>query len=531
MITMRRMSTGVVPTVLIIRDGWGCNHSREENFCNAILRARIPFSNSLSANWPRTEIEASGLAVGLPEGVMGNSEVGHQNIGAGRVVDQEIVRIDKAMAGGEFEQNSVFREAIRNAEENNSKLHLIGLCSDGGVHSVMRHLFSILQFSKNAGLEDVCIHFISDGRDTPRDSGAKYCDEIEKKCKEIGVGRIATVIGRFWAMDRDNRWERVREAYNCMTGESGFQKFQSAKEAVEHYYRNPKSATQTGDEFIPPMQILDGQGVFSGQIGDNDSILFLNFRGDRPREITRAFLNTEFSEFPRKKLLKLYYATLTEYEVGLCPNVIFRRPEKMKNILGEYISSLGLKQFRCAETEKYAHVTFFFNDYRENPFPGEDRKLIASPKDVETYDQRPEMSALAVKDEVRNAILERKYSLIVVNFANPDMIGHTGNVEAGVRAAEVVDGCIEELLAAVDEAGGNALITADHGNLEKMVEIATGKPFTQHTTNPVEVVIYGKKLKSTKLRPSGALCDIAPTLLQMLQLPQPSEMSGTSLVA
>ncbi|MDR1401469.1 MAG: 2,3-bisphosphoglycerate-independent phosphoglycerate mutase [Puniceicoccales bacterium] len=525
------MPESVVPTVLVIRDGWGCNHSREEDFCNAILRARIPLSTELATNWPRTEIEASGLAVGLPDGVMGNSEVGHQNIGAGRVVDQEIVRIDKAMASGEFEKNSVFREVIQNARQHNSKLHLIGLCSNGGIHSVMRHLFSILQFAKNSNLENVFIHFISDGRDTPRDSGLKYCEEIEKKCSEIGVGKIATVIGRFWAMDRDSRWNRVQEAYNCMIGKSNFRKFQSPKEAIEYYYSNPKSATQTGDEFIFPSQIVDGSGHFSGQIGEGDSVLFFNFRGDRPREITRAFLDVGFSEFPREKLLKLHYATLTEYEVGLCENVLFRRLERMKNILGEYISDLGLRQFRCAETEKYAHVTFFFNDYREIPFPGEDRKLIASPKDVETYDQRPEMSAFAVKDEVKNAIRGGGYSLIVVNFANPDMIGHTGNMDAGIKAAEVIDVCLGDLLAAVNEVGGNALVTADHGNLEKMVDVATGKPFTQHTTNPVEVVAYGKGLKAEKLRRSGALCDIAPTLLQMMNLPQPKEMTGCSLIA
>ncbi|MDR2629225.1 MAG: 2,3-bisphosphoglycerate-independent phosphoglycerate mutase [Puniceicoccales bacterium] len=524
------MAGDVIPTVLIIRDGWGCNHSRREDFCNAILKANTPFSDHLSQNWPRTEIEASGLAVGLPEGIMGNSEVGHQNIGAGRIVDQEIVRIDKAMANGEFENNGVFQNAIGNVKLHDSKLHLIGLCSDGGVHSVMRHLYSILRFAKNAEVRKVFIHFIGDGRDTAKDSGIKYLEEVENMCQEIGIGKIATVIGRFWAMDRDNRWNRVQEAYNCMVGEQNFSQFQSPREAIQHYYDHPKSDNQAGDEFILPTQIVYGQRKFFGKIEDNDSILFFNFRGDRPREITKAFTHTDFTNFPRKKLLKLYYATLTEYEVGLCENVIFKRPAKMQNILGNYISRLGLKQFRCAETEKYAHVTFFFNDYREEPFAGEDRKLIPSPTDIETYDQRPEMSAFAVKDEVKSAILSRKYSLIVVNFANPDMVGHTGNMEAGQKAAETVDACLKELLSTVDTVGGNALVTADHGNLEKMVDIDTGMPFTQHTTNPVEVILYGKKFKNFKLKPSGVLCDIAPTLLQIMQLPQPDEMTGTSLI-
>ncbi|MDR1433447.1 MAG: 2,3-bisphosphoglycerate-independent phosphoglycerate mutase [Puniceicoccales bacterium] len=525
------MVSGVVPTVLIIRDGWGCNHRGEEDFCNAVLQARTPFSSSLSENWPRTEIEASGLAVGLPDGVIGNSEVGHQNIGAGRVVDQEIVRIDKAMVNGEFERNIAFQGAVQSAKFNGSKLHLVGLCSDGGVHSAIRHLVSILRFAKKAALESVFIHFISDGRDTPRNSGAKYCEEIESHCEKIGVGKIATVIGRFWAMDRDSRWNRIREAYDCMVGGNDFRKFRSAREAIAHYYDNPASETQIGDEFIVPAQIVDGGGNFAGRIGDGDSVLFFNFRGDRPREITRAFTHAEFPHFKREKLLKLHYVTLTEYEEGLCENVIFRRPKKMKNILGAHISDLGLKQFRCAETEKYAHVTFFFNDYREEPFAGEDRKLIASPVDVETYDQKPEMSAFAVENEVKCAILSGEYTLIAVNFANPDMVGHTGNMAAAVKAAETVDTCIGGLLSAVDAVGGSAIITADHGNLEKMVDLETGLPFTQHTTNPVEVVVYGKRFKNAQLRRSGALCDIAPTLLRMMKLPQPEEMTGASLIA
>jgi 2,3-bisphosphoglycerate-independent phosphoglycerate mutase len=434
------------------------------------------------------------------------------------------------MANGEFEKNPVFRAALENVKRHGSKLHLIGLCSDGGVHSVLRHPFAILDFAKNAGLQDVFLHFIGDGRDTPKNSGLGFLDQIEKKCQSIGVGRVATVIGRFWAMDRDSRWNRVKEAYDCLTGGNNFQRFRSAREAIEHYHVNPESPTQIGDEFIRPSQVVGEDGKPIGPVEDNDSVLFFNFRGDRPREITRAFTDPGFKEFPRKKLLRLYYATMTEYAVGLCDNVIFKRPERMGNILGEYLSSLGLRQFRCAETEKYAHVTFFFNDYRELPFDGEDRLLIPSPKDIETYDQRPEMSAFAVRDATRDAILGGKYSSIVVNFANPDMVGHTGDMVAGMKAANTVDGCVKDLLDAVDAVGGNAVVTADHGNLEKMVEPATGEKFTQHTTNPVEVVVYGSVFKTARLRPSGALCDIAPTLLAMMGLPQPLEMAGTSLI-
>ena len=524
------MSNVYDPTVLIIRDGRGCNHSKDEDFCNAILQANTPISDNLSKNWPRTEIIASGLAVGLPEGVMGNSEVGHQNIGAGRVVDQEIVRIDKAMDNGSFAKNHVFQTAISNVRQHNSKLHLIGLCSNGGVHSVMRHIYKILELSKNAGADKIFIHFIGDGRDTGKNSGINYLQDLENFCQEIGSGKIATISGRFWTMDRDNRWNRVEKAYNCMTGNGNFPQTHSAKEAILHYYDNPSADNQVGDEFIPPTQVVDGNGNFQGKIEDNDSIIFFNFRGDRPREISKAFIRPNFSEFKREKFLKLYYATLTEYEANLCKNVIFERPAKMKNILGEYLSNLKLPQFRCAETEKYAHVTFFFNDYREEPFAGEDRKLIPSPKDIETYDQRPEMSAYAVTKEVKEAILSKKYAFIVVNFANPDMVGHTGNMSAGVKAAEKVDECLGELLHAIDSVSGNALITADHGNLERMFDLKTQTPFTQHTTNPVEVVIYGKKFRQNLLRTSAALCDIAPTLLQMMGLPQPLEMTGKSLI-
>ncbi|MDE6432029.1 MAG: 2,3-bisphosphoglycerate-independent phosphoglycerate mutase [Opitutales bacterium] len=518
------------PVVLIIRDGWGCNHEAKEDKVNALKLAKIPFSNRISQEYPRTEIYASGLSVGLPDGVMGNSEVGHQNIGAGRVVDQEIVRIDKAIHDGSFYENPTLLGAIQNAKKHGSKLHLFGLCSNGGVHSVLGHLFAFLKCAKMHNLQDVYIHVFSDGRDTPQNSGIQYLSEIEKQCKEIGVGKIASVIGRFWAMDRDKRWTRVEKAYKCLVGDGECDHVTNPRDVFEQYYSHPVDGSMIGDEFIPPTRILDPNGDFVGKIQDNDSVIFFNFRGDRPREITHAFIDDNFSEFKRIKKLKLYYATLTEYESGLVPNIIFPRPPKMKNILGQYISDCGFKQFRCAETEKYAHVTFFFNDYREEPFPGEERVLIPSPRDVKTYDEKPEMSAYGVKDSVVNAILSKKYDLIVVNFANPDMIGHTGNLPAAIRAAEVVDECVKEILTNVDATDGSALVTADHGNLERMVDLATGKPHTQHTTNPVEVVLYGQKYKNAKLRDGGCLADIAPTILELLGVSQPAEMTGQSLI-
>jgi 2,3-bisphosphoglycerate-independent phosphoglycerate mutase len=332
-------------------------------------------------------------------------------------------------------------------------------------------------------------------------------------------------------MDRDKRWSRVQRAYDCLVGVGECNVATSAHSAISNYYNSSPDATMVGDEFSPPTRIVFSNGEFDGKIEDNDSVIFFNFRGDRPRELTRAFVDEIFGEFVREKKLSLYYATLTEYEAGLVQNVIFSRQSKMKNILGEYVSSLGLRQFRCAETEKYAHVTFFFNDYREEPFEGEDRRLVPSPRDIETYDEKPEMSALAVTDAVKEAALSGKYSLIVVNLANPDMVGHTGNLAAAIEAAEVVDSCVREILSCVDEVNGAALITADHGNLECMRDMETGQPHTQHTTNPVEVILYGAAVGHFKLRSCGCLADIAPTLLEMMGLRQPEEMTGTSLIA
>jgi 2,3-bisphosphoglycerate-independent phosphoglycerate mutase len=518
------------PVALIIRDGWGENHNPAEDGVNALKLARMDFSRNLSKSYPRTEITASGRQVGIPDGVMGNSEVGHEDIGAGRIVDQEIVRIDKSIEDGSFEKNETIANAVTNAKQRRSKLHLFGLCSNGGVHSVLRHLYALLRCAKNFGLEEVYIHFFADGRDTPQRSGINFLSEIENKCAEIGVGKIATVIGRFFAMDRDGRWDRVKRAYDCLAGVGECRVAKSPRSAIGEYYDSPSDGAMIGDEFIPPTRIVSSTGEFEGQVVDGDSVIFFNFRGDRPRELTRAFVGENFTEFPRAKKLSLHYATFTEYEVGLVERVIFQRPAKMKNILGEYVSSLGLKQFRCAETEKYAHVTFFFNDYREEPFPGEDRLLIPSPRDVQTYDEKPEMSAISVKDATVEAISSGKYSLIIVNFANPDMVGHTGNLPAAIRAAEVIDRYTMEILRCLDGVNGSALVTADHGNLECMRDIKTGQPHTQHTTNPVEVVLYGKKVQSLKLRDGGCLADVAPTLLEMMGAGQPPEMSGISLI-
>jgi 2,3-bisphosphoglycerate-independent phosphoglycerate mutase len=353
---------------------------------------------------------------------------------------------------------------------------------------------------------------------------------IEEKCKTLGIGKIATVIGRFWAMDRDNRWERVQKAYDCLTGMGDNSRAKSAEEAIQSYYEHPLDEVRQGDEFILPTQIVDENGAFPGVIENGDSLILFNFRGDRPREITRAFTDKIFDQFPRKKTVDLFWATLTEYEQGLCPHVIFARPEKMKHIWGSYLSDRGIAQFRCAETEKYAHVTFFFNDYREEPFPGEERLLIPSPKDVETYDQRPEMSAYAVKDGAIDAILSEKYGLIIVNFANTDMVGHTGNFKAAVRAAEVVDQCLSEIGLAVEKVRGTALITADHGNSEQMWDIENQVPHTQHTTNPVPLILYGEKRGTVSLKSGGKLGDLAPTLLDLMDLNQPVEMTGLSLI-
>jgi len=517
------------PVVLVIRDGWGENHDASLDKYNAIKQADIPFSRSLSKNWPRTEIQACGLAVGLPQGIMGNSEVGHQNIGAGRIVDQEIVRIDKGFATGSILSSDVLKKIFETMDAGGS-LHLMGLCSDAGVHAMLHHLYSLIKICADRKYSKVFLHAFTDGRDTPPTSGLAFIKEVEGKMKEYGVGKVASIIGRFWAMDRDKRWDRVKKAYDCLVGKAAEFSVTNPEDAFTHYYANPASSNMTGDEFIVPTWVQEDSKPI-GRIKNGDAVIFFNFRGDRPREITRAFIDDSFKGFERGEKLDIFFSTMTEYETGLCPNVLFPKPPKMKNILGEYLSNLGLTQLRCAETEKFAHVTFFFNDYREEPFRGEDRVLIESPRDVQTYDQKPEMSAYGVCDAVVKAVESKKYALIVVNFANGDMVGHTGNEPAAIKAVEAVDKCVERIAKAVDATGSAMLVTADHGNSDQLYEPELHEAHTRHTLNPVEVVLYGDGMQGKHLRQDGgALGDIAPTLLQMLGLKAPAEMTGKSLL-
>jgi 2,3-bisphosphoglycerate-independent phosphoglycerate mutase len=513
---------------MIIRDGWGFNPDPSQNSYNAVYLAKHPTEDRLTRDYPRALLKCSGIDVGLPKGTMGNSEVGHQNLGAGRIVDQEIMRITKTIHNGEFFKNPVLLEAIKSAKNQHGKLHLFGLASDAGVHSVLEHLYACLELAKRENFKDVFIHPFMDGRDTPPTSGMGYIRDIEKECARIGTGKIATVNGRYYAMDRDKRWDRVQKAFDCLAFGKGLP-FKSTAEAVQSYYDHPTNSSQNGDEFILPSNIVDAGGKPLATVADGDSVIFFNFRGDRPREISHAFVDDDFKPFPRGKKLNLYYATLTEYETGLPVHLIFPKPEKMKGIVGSYLSELGLKQFRCAETEKYPHVTFFFNDYREAPFDGEDRFLVPSPK-VATYDLQPEMSAPPVGEEVVKRVLSKKYDLVVVNFANGDMVGHTGSLPAAIKAVETVDGCVGKILDAALSTGAVAVVTADHGNCEQMYDPVNKMPHTAHTMNDVPLYIFDEALRGKKLRADGRLADVAPTVLKLMGLKAPSEMTGTSLI-
>lgn len=525
------MSTSRKPVLLIIRDGWGKNPHPEQNACNAVNLAKKPADDKLHAESPVTLVRASGLDVGLPDGVMGNSEVGHENIGAGRIVDQELVRLNKLFSEKRLATNAVWQGAVERVKARGSKLHLMGIVSDAGVHGMLEHLYGILRQAKEDGVTNVFIHAFTDGRDTPPFSGLGYVQQVEAHCAEIGVGRIATVCGRFWAMDRDNRWERVQKAYDLLTGRAAVATATNAPAAVQQYYDAPLSETQKGDEFVAATAVVDGAGKPVATIADGDAVLFYNYRGDRPREITKAFVMDDFSGFDRGAKLDLYYATMTEYEAGLPVKVVSPKPERLKNILGQVVSDAGIAQFRCAETEKNPHVTFFFNNYRKDPFPGEDRACPASPK-VPTYDMQPEMSAAEVTRLAKDAILSGKYGLIVVNFANPDMVGHTGSLPAAIKACEATDQGVGELLAALARMGGKALVCADHGNCEQMWDETVNGPHTAHTLNLVEVFAVGEGLVAgrTQMRTGGRLADIAPTLLDLMGLPKPAEMTGESLI-
>jgi len=516
------------PVAIIIRDGWGKNPYPQWNHANAVYLAKHPVADRIMAQYPNTLIHTSGFDVGLPEGTMGNSEVGHQNIGAGRIVDQESVKITKEIRGGQFYSNAELNAAMDHVLKNNSSLHLFGIASDAGVHGLLEHLYGCLELAKRRGLPRVFLHAFTDGRDTSPNAGLGFIQQIDAKMKQIGVGKIATVIGRYYAMDRDNRWPRVEKAYRAMVHSDGKQ-FATAEAAVRDYYDHPLESNMTGDEFVAPSVICtDGKPLAA--IKDGDGVIFYNYRGDRPRELTKAFVLDDFSGFQRPKKLNLYFLTMTAYEVGLPVHVAYPKPPKMNNTLAQYISDLGLKQFRCAETEKFPHVTFFFNDYREPPFPGEDRQIVPSPKDVTTYDQKPEMSAAGVGDEVVKRIDSGVYDLVVVNFANADMVGHTGVLAAAIKAVEFVDTRVGEILDAIARQNGAAIVLADHGNAEQMIDPVSGSPHTSHTTYDVELIVVDDQLRGRSLRTGGRLADVAPTALALLGLPKPPEMTGESLI-
>ena len=521
---------GQRPVVIVVRDGWGKNPDPRWDNANAVVLGRHPVADRLLAEYPHTLIHTSGFDVGLPEGTMGNSEVGHQNIGAGRIVDQESVKITKEVRNGAFTGNPEMVAAAQNVRRTGGTLHLFGIVSDAGVHGQLEHLYGCLTLAKAHGLTKVFLHAFTDGRDTSPHSGLGYIAQVEAKMAEIGVGRIASVSGRFYAMDRDNRWPRVERAYRAIADGDGA-KFPSATAAVQHYYDHPTEPNMAGDEFVTPSVICHPDGTPLATVKDGDSVVFYNYRGDRPREITKAFVQDPFDGFDRGEKRSLYFVTMTAYEAGLPVHVAYPKPPKMANTLGEYVSQLGLKQFRCAETEKFPHVTFFFNDYREAPFAGEDRQIVPSPKDVATYDQKPQMSGQAVADETVRRIDSGQYDLVVVNFANTDMVGHTGVLSAAIMAVEFVDARVGEILAAVQRQHGAAIVLADHGNCEQMIDPATGAPHTAHTTFDVEIIVVDERFKGQTLRTGGRLADVAPTALALMGLPKPAEMTGESLLA
>jgi 2,3-bisphosphoglycerate-independent phosphoglycerate mutase len=521
------------PVLLVIRDGWGRNPNAEQDRFNAVHLAKKPCDDMLHERYPFALVRASGLDVGLPDGVMGNSEVGHENIGAGRIVNQELVRINALFSDRLLGANPAWRGAVERVKGRGSRLHFMGIVSDAGVHGMLEHLYGFLAQAKADGIapDRVMIHAFTDGRDTPPASGLGFIRQVDAKCRELGIGRIATVSGRFWAMDRDNRWERVSRAYAVLTGRKVEATAADGGSAVQAYYDKPLTPTQTGDEFVTPTAIVGKDGRPIGSVADGDAVVFYNYRGDRPREITKAFVADGFKEFDRGPKLDLYFATMTEYEAGLPVHVILSKPPKLKNILGEVVAGAGLAQFRCAETEKNPHVTFFFNNYRGEPFPGEVRECPASPK-VATYDMQPEMSAAEVTRAAKGAILSGKYALIVVNFANPDMVGHTGSLPAAIKAVETADRGVGELLEALGQMGGSAVIGADHGNCEQMWDPVHNAPHTSHTLNLVEFFVVGDGYAAgkTRMREGGRLADVAPTVLQLMGLPKPAEMTGQSLV-
>ena len=507
------------PTVLMILDGYGLNENKE---ANAVAEAKTPVMDKLMKEYPFVKGNASGMAVGLPEGQMGNSEVGHMNMGAGRIVYQELTRITKEIQDGDFFKNEAMLEAIENCKKNNSALHCFGLLSDGGVHSHNTHLYGVLEMAKRNGLENVYVHLFLDGRDTAPTSGKGFIEELLAKMDEIGVGKVASISGRYYAMDRDNRWDRVQKAYNAIVMGQG-NEADNAIDAIDASYKEDVT-----DEFVVPTVIMEN-GAPVATLKENDSVIFYNFRPDRAREITRAFCDEGFTGFAREKKLDLTFVCFTDYDETIGNKLIAFKKEEIKNTFGEFLAAHHMTQARIAETEKYAHVTFFFNGGVEEPNEGEDRILVPSPKEVPTYDLKPEMSAPIVCDKLVEAIESGKYDVIIINFANPDMVGHTGVESAAIKAIETVDACVGRAVEAIKAAGGVLFICADHGNAEVMVDEATGEPWTAHTTNQVPFVLVGAD-PEYKLREGGRLCDIVPTLIELMGLEKPKEMTGESLL-
>ena len=512
-----------IPVLLAILDGWGYG---PPSATNAITVANTPNMDGWMARYPFTTLVAHNGAVGLPEGQMGNSEVGHLNIGAGRVVYQELTRINRAIVTGDFYKNPVLQAAFARLRETKAALHLLGLVSDGGVHSHLHHLEALVKMAADTGVADIFIHAFMDGRDTPPQSGASYMRDLQAALARLGCGRVATISGRYYAMDRDNRWERVERAWQAMV--DGVGERTTATEpvaAIAAAYGRGEN-----DEFIKPVVLTTTAGQPVATINDNDTVLFFNFRADRVRELTHAFIDPAFAGFARKRPPRLGEClTFTEYDQHFTLPIIFP-PVALTRILGEEVSRHGLTQLRIAETEKYAHVTYFFNGGREEPFAGEERVLIPSPREVATYDLKPEMSALAVTEELLRRLAAKEYGLVVINFANGDMVGHTGVLAAAVKACETVDQCLGRLVQAFTKRGGVVLITADHGNADIMYNPETKGPFTAHTSNPVPCILVSDRHLGCRLRPDGALKDIAPTVLALLGLPVPAEMEGSNLI-
>ena len=505
------------PTVLLILDGYG---ERKEKDGNAIALANTPVMDKLKKEFPYVEGQASGLFVGLPDGQMGNSEVGHMNMGAGRIVYQELTRITKAIEDGDFFENKALKEAVEHCKKENSALHFMGLVSSGGVHSHIEHIYGLLELAKRAGLKKVYLHAFLDGRDTPPDSGKSFLMDVEKKMRELGVGEIATISGRYYAMDRDKNYDRVEKAYRAMVDGTG-EKASSVEEAIDASYEK-----KVYDEFVLPTVIEKDGAVHT--VSDGDAMIFFNFRPDRAREICHAFCDDEFNFFNRGPRKKVFFVCFTDYDPTIPNKRVAFEKEEIHNTLGEVVSNLGKNQLRIAETEKYAHVTFFFNGGKEEPYENEDRILVPSPKEVPTYDLKPEMSCYTVTEKLTEAIRSGKYDLVVANFANPDMVGHTGVLSAAIKAIEVVDECMGKVVDAVESMHGNLFILADHGNADIMIDEKTGEPYTAHTTNPVPFILVSEE--KHKLREGGCLADVAPTLLELMGIPQPKEMTGKSLL-